>query len=188
MTGTQERRAKYRRFSDRRINLLLRLHEILFDMEVGPQRDAALIDAVRDDFESDRAMLVARGKDGQHGVEVAAVVGFNDCELTGTRLDGKGLEDLLNVHRLASGAITLTYTRRPSAFSTEGWERLWTGDLGAETAALLSVPVETARADRHLLWLQQAAHSREWSSQDRELAEEIAGLLARAADKALEGK
>jgi hypothetical protein len=187
MTADTERRGKHRRFSDRRVHLLLALHEILFEMDDGDERNTALIDEVRLDFESDRAALVTTGGGADHGVRVTSVAGEWDGDLKGRRLYGKGLADLLDVHGLAGGAVTLTYTRRPSAFSPEGWDKLWAGDLGAQTRALLSVAVRPVQAERSLLWLQQASNSREWSSQDRELAEEVASLLARAADKASGG-
>jgi GAF domain-containing protein len=185
MTANQERRAKHRRFSDRRVHLLLAVHEILFDREVGPERDGLLVEEIRADFESDRAAIVSTS--GGAGVRLAALAGEWDGVSPGSRLRGPGLTDLLQAHRLTGGAVTLTYTRRPSAFTTTGWEQLWSGDLGAPATALLSVPIAPQRADPGLLWLQQASYSREWGSQDRELAEEIAALLSRAADKALRG-
>jgi hypothetical protein len=48
---------------------------------------------------------------------------------------------------------------------------------------LLSVEIKPARAERQFLWLQTTGSSREWSANDRLLAEEIAALLARARDK-----
>ena len=186
MTDKQERRGKHRRFSDRRVHLLLAIHEILFDGEDEQQRDDALVEEIRADFESDRAAIVAPGGDGV-GVELRSLAGQWNGVPRGSRLEGPGLSDLLEVHHLASGAVTLTYTRRPSAFTTAGWERLWSGDLGAPATALLSVPIVPRRAGTGYLWLQQASYSREWSSQDRELAEEVAALLSRAADKALRG-
>lgn len=188
MTGNQDRRHKHRRFTDRRVHLLLRLHEILFEIADEEVRDAALIEEVRLDFDSDRAALVMAGSDDRGGVELAALAGSWNGVPRGSRLEGEGLANLLGAHRLASGAVSLTYTRRPSVFSAAGWERLWAGDLGAEATALLSVPFRPRRADRGLLWLQQASYSREWSSQDRELAEEIASLLSRAADKVRGGE
>ena len=188
MTGSQERRNKHRRFSDRRVHVLLRVYEILFDMEEGDERDTAVIDELRLDFETDRSALVTLGPDGNGRVEVSSLSGsWNDDRVKGSVLSGKGLEDLLEAHRLATGAVTLTYTRRPSVFSVEGWERLWAGDLGANATALLSVAIEPERAERRLLWLQQASYSREWSSHDRELAEEVASLMSRATDKARGG-
>jgi len=183
MTGNEDRRHKHRRFSDRRVHLLLRVHEILFDMEPGVGRDGALIEEIRFDFASDRAALVTVAADLRDGVELGAVAGEWNGAQPGVALGGKGLTDLLEAHRLTDGAVTLTYTRRPSVFSSEGWERLWAGDLGAEATALLSVAVRPERAARQLLWLQQATNSREWSSHDRELAEEVASILSRAADK-----
>ncbi|MBW2278289.1 MAG: hypothetical protein JRF63_12405 [Deltaproteobacteria bacterium] len=184
MTGSQERRNQYRRFTDRRVHVLLRVHEILFDMPEGDERDTAVIDELRLDFETDRAALVTTRPDDSAEVEVDSLCGSWNGEIKGTVLSGKGLQDLLQAHRLATGAVTLTYTRRPSVFSVEGWGRLWAGDLGAKATALLSVAIEPERAERRLLWLLQASYSREWSSHDRELAEEVASLMSRAADKA----
>jgi hypothetical protein len=183
MAANQERRQKHRRFSDRRVHLLLRVHEILFDTEAGDERDTALLEELRLDFDSDRAALVNAASDNDAAVELVSLSGAWAGELKGTTLSGKGVVDLLEAHRLAEGAVTLTYTRRPTVFSSEGWEQLWAGDLGAEATALLSVAVEPQRAAKRLLWLQQASYSKEWSSQDRELAEEVASLLSRAADK-----
>jgi GAF domain-containing protein len=184
MAATPERRTKHRRFSDRRVHLLLALHEIIFDSEEGVERDTALLEELRLDFESDRAALVEVGADHESEVVLSALCGSWNSAQRGAVLAGKGLADLLQAHRLTTGAVTLTYTRRPSVFSIEGWDRLWAGDLGAESTALLSVAIEPERTGRRLLWLQEATNSREWSSQDRELAEEVASLLSRAADKA----
>lgn len=188
MTGDQDRRHKHRRFSDRRVHLLLKLHEILFEIADGEARDVELIDEVRLDFDSDRAALVTVGSGDRAGVELAALAGSWNGVHSGSRLEGEGLANLLEAHQLAGGAVTLTYTRRPSVFTPAGWERLWAGDLGDAASALLSVPFRPRRGERGLLWLQQATNSREWSSQDRELAEEIADLLSRAADKARRGE
>ena len=51
------------------------------------------------------------------------------------------------------------------------------------TDALLSIEVKPASAPGTFLWLTETSSSREWSSGDRELIEEVGTLLARAADK-----
>jgi hypothetical protein len=50
--------------------------------------------------------------------------------------------------------------------------------------ALLSIEILPHKAPQEVLWLLQTNYSREWSSRDRELAEEIAVLIAKARDMA----
>lgn len=181
-TAERERRTIHRRFSDRRVALMLAVHEILFEEPPGERRERRLIEAIRDDYQTDRAALVARNGAGS-GLEVVRASGQWDPKPEGRLLDGNGIEALLDVHQLATGAVTLTYVRRPSQFEREAWEQLWSEGLGSPTAALLSVELTPARAPGGFLWLAEATSSREWSSGDRELIEEIGALLARAADK-----
>ncbi|MFO8070440.1 MAG: hypothetical protein R6V85_01080 [Polyangia bacterium] len=185
MSSTSERRTKYRRFSDRRVAVMLAVHELLFDLPPGPERDEKILGVLRDDFGSDRAALVAPVDGTAPGLVVNAASGAWSEGPRGRRLTGRGLEHLLEVHRLAAGAVTLTYIRRPAAFDSDGWEDLFNRDLLEPTSALLSVELLPDSAPRSFLWLQQEIGSREWSSNDRELAEEVARLLARAADRAI---
>ena len=55
--------------------------------------------------------------------------------------------------------------------------------IGAPARALLSVPMRPTKSPARLLWLMQVHSTREWSSRDRDLSEELIQLLARAADK-----
>jgi hypothetical protein len=177
-----ERRTRPRRYSDRRVALLLRVHEILFDHPPGPGRDRLVLEAVRDDFETNRALMARQG-DGPR-VVVAAACGEWREDPEGRTLSGPGLAALLDNHGAATGAMTLTYVRRPSAFAPEDWEHLFRHDLGEPTAALLSVEIRPRQAPGFLLVLQDTVASREWSSHDRSMAEEVAHLLSRAVDKA----
>jgi GAF domain-containing protein len=185
MTLASERRTKHRRFSDRRVAVMLAVHELLFDLPPGAEREEEILEVLRDDFGSDRAALVAPFDGAEPGLVVNAASGSWSDGPRGRRLTGRGLGHLLEVHRLAAGAVTLTYVRRPPAFDSDGWEDLFNRDLLEPTSALLSVELHPRSAPRSFLWLQQETGSREWSSKDRELAEEVAHLLARAADKAI---
>jgi hypothetical protein len=180
--ANSDRRSRPRRYSDRRVALLLAIHELLFEHPPGPERDRLVLDAVRDDFETGRALLARPGDQG-FGILVAAACGEWREDPAGRILEGPGLAALLGTHGLVPGAVTLTYVRRPSAFAPEDWERLFKADLGEPASALLSVEIRPERAPGSLLLLQDVVSSREWSSHDRSMAEEVARLLSRAADK-----
>jgi len=177
-----DRRGQHRRYSDRRAALLLEIHEIIFEHPPGPERDRLVLEAVRRDFGACRGLLAAPGAGGS-GVVVAAACGQWTEEPRGRVLDGPGLLALRETHRLVPGVVTLTYVRRPPVFPPEHWERLFKADLCEPSSAMLSVEIRPARAPASLLLLQEAVASREWSSQDRSMAEEVAHLLSRAADK-----
>ncbi|HUT76675.1 MAG TPA: hypothetical protein VM285_03255, partial [Polyangia bacterium] len=136
--ANSDRRARPRRYSDRRVALLLQIHELLFDHPPGPERERLVLEAVRDDFETSRALLAQRGDTGP-GIIVAAACGEWREDPVGRVLEGPGLAALLDTHGLVPGAVTLTYVRRPSAFTAEDWERLFKADFGEPASALLSV-------------------------------------------------
>lgn len=164
---------------------LLALHEVLFDLPAGAERDRALLQAIRLDYDIELALLLAPSGDGGASLEVHAESGEDGDTIRGP-LGGNGLAALLEVHRSAPGALTLMRVRRPSAFDDGAWQSLWRDAMGERAKALLSVELRSERAPRQLLWLAQTSHSRDWDSHDRQLAEEIADLLGRAADKALD--
>ena len=185
MSGSKERRAKHRRYSDRRVAFMLDLHEILFDIDPGKARDEALLSIMSDDFDTDlAAFLVRRG--AAPDTELV-VVGFDAEAPPRTELfRGPGLQLLLDIQQTASGAITLTRFRRPSVMDQEIWDRMWDEDLAdVDATGLLTIAVIPERAQPFYIWLILSGSSREWTSHDRDLAEETARLLARAADKAL---
>jgi len=182
MSQNQERRTIHRRFSDRRVALMLAVHEILFDDPPGERRERRLLDALMYDYQTARAAFVTR-EAGASELRLSRTGGEWGGDPEGRPLDGAGVAALLDVHRIATGAVTLTYVRRPSQFEREAWEELWSGGLGAPATALISVELKPERAPGGFLWLAEASSSREWSSGDRELIEEVGGLLSRAADK-----
>jgi hypothetical protein len=47
----------------------------------------------------------------------------------------------------------------------------------------MSVEIRPTKRRGRLIWLQLTGSTREWSSRDRDLIEEVAALLARALDK-----
>lgn len=184
MNDGTERRGRYRRYEDRRVALLLALHEVLFDEPPGPARDEALLGRLRDDFGVNRAELLrfdGRG-DGARPC-VGAAVGEDPAGARPRSLEGGGTAALFELHRQNAGALTLTKFRRPSAFTDEAWSHLWESELGDPFTALLSVELPVSRAPRSFVWLLLENASREWGSHDRELAEEAARLLGRAADR-----
>jgi hypothetical protein len=180
MNDASDRRGKHRRYEDRRVALLLALHEVLFDRPPGRARDEELLERIRDDFGVHRAELL-RFEDGAPRLWAAA----GSLTASAPRaLEGAGASVLLGLGSDDTGALTLTRFRRPSAFAAEDWASLWDRELGESVTALLSVEIDARRAPRSLLWLLLENASREWNSHDRELAEEVARLLGRAADKA----
>lgn len=178
----QEQRQNFRRYSDRRIALLLEIYETLFHNDPGPPRDQAILEVIRQNFEADRACLVKPGG-GAKGVDVLAHAGEWISSPKGRVLTGSGLRLLLELHEATPGTLTLSRVKRPSAFSQPAWDSLWSGDLGAQAMALLSIVIRPQKSRKTILWLYQCSYSREWSSRDRQLAEEVAALLAKAADK-----
>ena len=186
MNESSERRERYRRFEDRKTALMLAVHEVLFDEPPGPTRDASLLSKLKEDFCVSRAaMLRFEGSGEAAPPRIAAAVCDDGAAPFLAALDGEGAAVLFELHGRNSGALTLTKFRRPSAFSSEAWARLWEAELGEAFTALLSVELNVQRAPRTLLWLLLENTSREWNSHDRELAEDVARLLGRAADRAL---
>lgn len=185
MSEGKERRGKYRRFSDRRIAVMLEIHERLFDLEPGRERDEALLDVLRDDFDTDLAAFLRRRGAGNES-ELVLFASSSTEPPTIEVFSGAGLRELLDVQQETTGAITLTRFRRPSVIEEKIWESLWAEDLGAiEATGLLTVSVVPERAEPFFIWLVLSGSSREWTSHDRDLAEEAANLIARASDKAL---
>jgi len=187
MGNESDKRANYRRFSDRRAALLLEVYEALFNNASGVDRDRLVLEAIRDNYEADRAAFVKPRTSSLGSVEVVCAAGAWKTTIEGRELAGPGLRMLLDLHQAAPGTLTFSRVKQPSAFSTAAWQHLWTSDLGAQTMALLSISIEPKTARPYILWLQQSGYSREWSSRDRELAEEIANILGISADRALKG-
>jgi len=183
--STERRRPTYRRYSDRRVALMLELYEILFEDPTPEVRDTLLLDAIRFDFGTDAALLVDVSEKDTGPLTVRSISEDADFAAPGSALLGDGIRDLRAAHEHAQGAITLTRFRRPSMFEESSWENLWKEDLGAPATALLSVSVSPSLAKPSYLWLLLQGASKEWSSHDRELAEEISHLMARVADKAV---
>jgi hypothetical protein len=187
MNDSSERRERHRRFEDRRMALLLALHEVLLEEPPGRAREESLLATLKEDFCVNRAALLRlEGAVVDAPPRLAAIVGDVAESPLPDAFDGVGATSLFDLHRKHSGALTLTKFRRPSAFSDGAWTHLWEVELGASFTALLSVELVTRRAPRAIVWLLLEHASREWNSHDRELAEEAASLLGRAADKALE--
>jgi len=184
MSSSEDRRGKYRRYADRRVAVMLALHEILFDQDPGPARDALLLEEMMADFETDAAVFLRRrGDPGPVALETTAAVGATQT-VPDARFCGDGLRNLLSVQQSVQGAVTLSRFRRPSMLDAGTWDSLWETDLGLLGATgLLSIDIVPRVAPPFFLWLVLVGSSREWTSHDRDLAEEIARLLAKAADK-----
>ncbi len=188
MGETQEKRVNYRRYEDRRIALMLAIYEILFDEPDGPERNGRVLEAVCYNYRADKAALVAPNSGGSDRMCVVATAGDWQIDILGQPLEGPGVEKLWSLQEDAPGALTLTSVKRPAVFSREAWESLWHITLGDLASALLSVRVHPQEAPPAGLWILQSSYSREWSSRDRDLAEEVADLLSRARDKDLARK
>lgn len=165
---------------------MLALHEVLFDMPHGRERDELLLEKIRDDFYVNRAELL-RFDVPEPGAppRLCAAAGRLDSAPGERAFDGPGAAILFDLQRGNAGALTLTRFRRPSQFETETWTRLWDVELGPAMTALLSVELVVERTPKSFIWLLLENDSREWGSHDRQLAEEAARLLGRAADRAL---
>jgi len=186
MEDGSDRRGKYRRFDDRRVAVLLALHEVLFDLPPGREREELLLEKIRDDFAVGRAeMLRFDNPEPGRPPRLCAAAGTLDSAAAVREFDGPGAASLFELQRANVGALTLTRFRRPSAFTDEAWASLWDHELGLAVTALLSVELAVQRAPKALIWLLLENTSREWNSHDRQLAEEVARLLGRAADKAV---
>jgi hypothetical protein len=166
---------------------MLSVYERLFDDPPGLARDQKILDFLIGNFEADRAALVMPRFASSGSVEVRACAGQWPVSVVGRILSGSGIKTLLELHLAAPGTLTLTKVKRPSAFTADAWESLWTADLGVSSMALLSVGIHPKKAAPQVLWLIQHGYSREWSSRDRELSEEVAAVLGKAADRALTG-
>ena len=185
MKGTSERREIFRRYADRRRALMLAIHEILFDQRPGEDRDRDLLTEICGDFHTDGAVLVRKltNPPTPDSVTLMAAVGDWAGAQPGDTFEGEGIEALLSAQENAQGAVALSRFRRTSLINDNAWEHLWQDSLGKPATALLSVDLKPSEASPALIWLILNGASREWSSHDRQLLEEAADLLSRAADK-----
>jgi hypothetical protein len=178
-----DKRAKFRRFSDRRTVLLLEIYETLFHQPDSAERDNLLLQAIQKNYASDTAAFVSRGNSGTGATQINVSVGDWNPENGGKLPDGNGLAALWDLQKSAPGALTFTRVKRPPIFPQDAWDNLWNDTLETRMA-LLSIQILPEKAPQEVLWLLQANYSREWSSRDRELAEEVASVLAKARDMA----
>ncbi len=183
MAAGEEKRIKYRRYADRRVALMLTVYETIFNKPADSNRDCLLLQAILKNYRADGAVVADVDKVGAGPIRITAAVGKWDTEAIGKQLDGPGLDMLMSLQHEAPGALTLTRVKRPQVFSSEEWDSLWADTLEARAAALLSIQIKPERAPCSVLWILQTKYSREWSSRDRDLAEEIASVLARERDK-----
>ncbi len=185
MKNTAENRVSYRRYSDRRNALLLNIYEILFDNPAGLARDGMVLEAILENFQTDQAAFVIPPDGSKEEGQIAVAVGDWGKDGSKRPLLGVGVKQLWDLQQTAPGALTFTRVKRPTLFQADTWENLWNEALHMSTA-LLSVQIPAQKASPLNLWLIQTAYSREWSSRDRDLSEEVAKLLARARDRAIE--
>lgn len=187
MLGIEEKRVIYRRYTDRRVALMLAVHEILFDTQPGRERERLVLEAIRNNYTVDLAALVGSQHQSPQKISITATAGDWGFDPNGKSLNGSGISMLWSLQEAAPGALTLTRVKRPSTVSFDAWENLWSEAMGIPAMSLLSVPIAPKQGPRSILWLLQVSYSREWSSRDRNLAEEVVMLLARARDKAIAG-
>jgi hypothetical protein len=186
MNPVNEKRTRFRRYEDRRTSLMLSVHEILFDEIAGKERDTRVIGSVKNNFQADRTALLAPLKPGAGRLILDVAVGdWPQLEENGI-LEGTGIDVLLSLQREAPGAVALIRFKRPAVFNADAWKNLWEHTLKGAVTALLSVRISPERASPGLLWIMQSNYSREWSSRDRELVEEVASLIARVRDRDLD--
>ena len=178
-----EKRKNYRRYEDRRVAVMLAVHEVLFDHPPGQERDKKILETICTDYLSDGAALVKRVQTGEGDFEVTAAFG-NWIPNIGRSVSGSlGFETLGNLQKSAPGALTFTRVKRPAVFGLKDWDSFWGQSLFDTTMSLLSVHLLSKGEPIGFIWILQSNYSREWSSRDRALAEEIASLLSRAIDK-----
>ncbi len=187
MNKKDESRVGYRRYSDRRNALLLNIYEILFNNPDSPERDTLLLDAIQENFQTDQSAFVARPHLDTGECQITATAGNWPDDADKKLPGGIGLSKLWDIQETAPGALTFTLVKRPSVFLSDVWDNLWSDALPT-SKALLSVQISPKNASPLALWLLQSTYSREWSSRDRDLSEEVAALLARARDKAVQGQ
>jgi len=185
MDNNTDKRAQYRRYSDRRIAMMLAVHEALFDEPPGTRRDELILEHIRQNFGADRAAFA--DPTGADSLTITALTAEDVTAAPTDPLAGEGIETLSSLLVDAPGALTLTRVKRPTVFPTSAWESLWNEALADLGTSLLCVRLASERAPMRALWILQSHYSREWSSRDRDLAEEVASLLARARDKEASG-
>lgn len=177
-----EKRTTYRRYEDRRVAMMLAIHEILFSESPSRKRDALILNNIVDNYRVDRAAILEVTPPEKHAV-ILVRVGDWQTEQPSLTVQGPGFEALLHLHEHCEGALTFESVRKPDMFDATLWEDLWENGVAAPSRALLSVTIAPRSQPTRILWLQQSQSSREWSSRDRNLAEEIAYLLIRAMEK-----
>ncbi len=182
-----ESRGRYRRYADRRMALMLALYEILFEEEPGEHRDQQLLHAITKNYEIDQAALFSYSSPNNCALRIRTTAGHWTLVEQDGELGGVGIETLVELQTASAGALSLTRTKRPSAFSRESWDDLWDNSLKGRAMSLLSISITPQNATPVLMWMIQTSYSREWNSRDRELAEEAARLMAKVADRELKG-
>lgn len=187
MNTRQNRRAQFRRYSDRRLAALLELHEILFYDEPGPIRDLHFLNTINEDYQTDRVVIVQKCSPNDDCVKILGASNGLSAVPEFSILNGSGISKILRTHTEFEGALTLSKFRSSSFFEAKEWQELWTNDLGRPASALLSVAITPQNALPAFLWLVVDSGSREWSSHDRDLSEEEALFLARVLEKRLFG-
>ena len=180
MMNKKNRRAQFRRYSDRRVAALLELHEIFFYEPAGEARNALLMNTINEDYQTDRVALVQSTPENSSAVSVLSASENWPGVHPESILEGTGIRRIMLTHQHFEGALTLSKFRSSSAFEDGEWQSLWERDLGSPASALLSVPVFPDNAAPAFLWLVADGGSREWSSHDRDLSEEEAVMMARA--------
>ena len=185
MAYNKDNRTTFRRYSDRRNVLLLEIYKTLFDCPNGAERDIQLLSAIQKNYVVDMAIFVSQDDEKRPESRIDAAVGPWASDQANTLPMSTGLAALWELQKAAPGALTITRVKRPPVFPQEAWDDLWNQTLASQMA-LLSVQILPARAPTGALWLMQSNYSREWSSRDRELVEEIAPILAQARDRAID--
>jgi len=167
---------------------MLALYEIFFENPVGTERDRQLLLAILENFGADQGIFLAPSTNGEAVLKVATTAKPWRVNKPGDLLENEGVGALLELQALSPVSLSLTRVSRPSAFELESWEAFWEHSLKGAASSLLSVSVKPSTAPSFLLWILQTEYSREWNIRDRELAEEVAGLMAKVADRDMTAK
>jgi GAF domain-containing protein len=182
MDINSDKRLKYRRYEDRRVAMMLSIYEIIFEEQNNTKRRRKILSAIADNFQVEKASLIEL-LEIENEICGCIEESFGNWKNSEKEeiLHGLGFKRLLELHELVDGALSFESVRKSDAFEDNEWKDFWNECADENSRAFLSVMINSQK--RKLLWLQNVASTREWSSRDRELIEEVAFLLTKVERK-----
>ncbi len=177
MQSCSENRVNYRRYEDRRVALLLNVHEIIFYEQDILRREEGILAAIAENYQVERVAMILVKEDNHNRIGIPTSLFGKWAMCAGNILMmGRGFERLLDLHSQVEGALTFEAVRKPEIFDENEWVSLWRDETTLKAKSLLSV--EIVKPVKKILLMQQVNSSREWSSRDRNLIEEVAQLIS----------